>query len=155
VPVGAVATIETHDMVPLAGLRAALDLEERVALGLLEPEEAERLRQRRAAAFARLDGRYGVVPASPGSPDPLLLPLLTALGRSAAGVVLVPLDDLYGVCEPQNMPGTTDERPNWRRRLPRPLSAGLPPGAERALEALTAAREADGGSAPRAGTSAA
>lgn len=155
VPEGAVATIETHDMVPLAGLRAALDLEERVALGLLEPEEAERLRQRRAAAFARLDGRYGVDPASPGFPDPLLLPLLTALGRSAAGVVLVPLDDLYGVCEPQNVPGTTDERPNWRRRLPQPLSVGLPPGAERALEALAAAREADGGSAPRAGTNAA
>lgn len=155
VPEGAVATIETHDMVPLAGLRAALDIEEREALGLLEPEEAERLRRRRAAAFGWLDDRYGVDPAQPGPPDPLLLPLLASLGRSAAGVVLVPLDDLYGVPAPQNVPGTTYERPNWRRRLPKPLSAGLPAGADRALAALAGARDAAREPVPRAGTDAA
>lgn len=140
VPEGAVATIETHDMVPLAGLRAGLDLDEREALGLLGSEEAERLRERRTMAFARLDEHYGVDAAVPGRPDPLLGPLLAALGRSAAGVVLASLDDLFGVREPQNVPGTRDERPNWRRRLPAPLSGGLPAAGEEALAALARAR---------------
>lgn len=148
VPTGAVATVETHDMVPLAGLRQAHDLEERARLGLLDADELGRLRARREAAFARLDQRYGIRSApgarsaTGGDPDPLLAPLLAALGRSAAGVVLVPLDDLFGVRRPQNVPGTRDERPNWRRRLPRPLPDGLPGPAERALAGLAEARRA-------------
>ena len=30
--------------------------------------------------------------------------------------MLVNLEDLWGETEPQNVPGTTDERPNWRRK---------------------------------------
>lgn len=148
VPPGAVATIETHDMVPLAGLREGLDLDEREALGLLGAGEAERLRERRAVAFARLDEHFGVGAAAPGRPDPLLGPLLAVLGRSAAGVVLAPLDDLFGVREPQNVPGTRDERPNWRRRLPHPLASGLPSAGEEALAALARARQGTGVSGP-------
>jgi 4-alpha-glucanotransferase len=148
VPDGAVATIETHDMVPLAGLREGFDLDEREALGLLEAREAERLRERRAAAFTRLDEHFGVDEAVPGRPDPLLGPLLIALGGSAAGIVLAPLDDLFGVREPQNVPGTRDERPNWRRRLPHPLALGLPSAGEEALAALAGVRGRTGVSEP-------
>jgi 4-alpha-glucanotransferase len=31
--------------------------------------------------------------------------------------VLVNLEDLWGATEPQNVPGTSTERPNWRRKL--------------------------------------
>lgn len=148
---GAVATAGTHDMVPLAGLREGLDLDEREALGLLSPDEATELRTRRAAAFARLDTRFEVDTMSPegaegrrsaadSACDPLLEPLLGGLGASDAGVVVVSLDDLFGVREPQNVPGTMDERPNWRRRLPARLDGDLPPSARKALEALRRAR---------------
>jgi len=144
-PPGAVATTGTHDMVPLAGLRAMIDLDEREALGLLPVDEAAGLRGRRAEMFCRLDERFGVMPprsAAP-EPDPLLRPLLGGLGASRAGVVVVPLDDLFGARAPQNLPGTVTERPNWRRRLPAPLDRGLPAAAEQALATLHAAREGD------------
>ncbi len=151
VPPGSVATIGTHDMIPLAGLREGLDLDEREALGLLSEDEATVLRARRIEAFARLDSRFGVDvdpgrdagagdgPAGPGC-DPLLEPLLAGLGGSDAGIVTVSLDDLLGVREPQNVPGTVDERPNWRRRLPVRLGEDLPESARKALAALRAAR---------------
>ncbi|MGD8495786.1 MAG: 4-alpha-glucanotransferase [Gemmatimonadales bacterium] len=161
VPAGAVATVETHDMVPLAGLRHAYDLEERARLNLVDPVEFERLRARRESAFANLERRYGIG-RQPGvrpavcadEPDPLLAPLLAALGGSRAGIVLVPLDDLFGVRRPQNVPGTRAERPNWRRRLPAPLADGLPETAGRALAELAEAREA-ASSQSRAGSDAA
>ncbi|MGI9038948.1 MAG: 4-alpha-glucanotransferase [Gemmatimonadota bacterium] len=170
VPPGAVATLETHDMVPLLGLRAGTDIAERVALGLLangdgdgdvddsgvggdddgDRDEAGVLLEERRRIFAALDERHGTTaPESregeADGPDPLLAPLLAQVGRSPAGLVLVSLDDLAGVADPQNVPGTTHERPNWRRRLNRPLESLLGPEAERALEALAAARPSDTG----------
>ena len=143
VPAGSVASTGTHDMVPLAGLRDAVDIDEREALGHLDGEEAAALRARRLAAFRRLDDRFGGAASAGIAPDPLLAPLLAGLGASAAGLVVVPLDDLYGVRDPQNVPGTGAERPNWRRRLPAPLAGDLPPRSEEALAGLRAAR--DGG----------
>lgn len=146
-PPGAVATTGTHDMVPLAGLRAMVDLDEREALGLLPVDDGAELRARRAEVFRRLDERYGVAPIRPAGtgPDPLLRPLLGGLGTSRAGLVVVPLDDLFGSREPQNIPGTVTERPNWRRRLPASLDRELSDEAERALAGLRSAREGDGG----------
>jgi len=139
-PAGSVASTGTHDMVPLAGLREGADLDQRETLGLLDAEEAVTLRARRLAVFRRLDDRFGGEPSAEIAPDPLLAPLLAGLGASEAGLVVVPLDDLYGVRHPQNVPGTGAERPNWRRRLPAPLAGDLPPGSARALAALRAAR---------------
>jgi 4-alpha-glucanotransferase len=41
---------------------------------------------------------------------------LEHLAASAARLVLVNLEDLLYESEPQNVPGTHDERPNWRRK---------------------------------------
>ncbi|MFJ5488806.1 4-alpha-glucanotransferase, partial [Hansschlegelia beijingensis] len=35
-------------------------------------------------------------------------------------LVLLPLEDALGQTEQPNLPGTLDEHPNWRRRLPAP-----------------------------------
>jgi 4-alpha-glucanotransferase len=32
--------------------------------------------------------------------------------------VLIPLEDVAGLVEQPNLPGTTDQHPNWRRRMP-------------------------------------
>jgi len=38
------------------------------------------------------------------------------LARSASQLALAPVEDLIGVMEQTNLPGTTNEHPNWRRR---------------------------------------
>lgn len=45
------------------------------------------------------------------------------LGRSDADIVVANLEDLWGEELPQNVPGTTDEQPNWRRRAKLDLAA--------------------------------
>jgi 4-alpha-glucanotransferase len=47
--------------------------------------------------------------------------LLERLSASRARYVLVNLEDLWLEPEPQNVPGTSDERPNWKRRASRSL----------------------------------
>jgi 4-alpha-glucanotransferase len=36
-------------------------------------------------------------------------------------LLAISLEDLLGVVDQPNIPGTVDEHPNWRRRLPVPL----------------------------------
>jgi 4-alpha-glucanotransferase len=48
----------------------------------------------------------------------VLSALLEDLGRSDAVAVLVALDDLVLQTDPQNVPGTGSDRPNWVRMLP-------------------------------------
>ena len=43
---------------------------------------------------------------------------LAALVMTKAPLVLIPVEDLLGLEEAPNLPGTTDQHPNWRRRLP-------------------------------------
>ena len=40
------------------------------------------------------------------------------LAHSPAALTTVQLDDVFGCEDSQNLPGTVDEHPNWRRRLP-------------------------------------
>ena len=43
------------------------------------------------------------------------------LARSGAAIALAQVDDLVGIVEPLNVPGTDREWPNWRRRVPEPI----------------------------------
>src|SRR3546814_16088504 len=49
-------------------------------------------------------------------------PVIDAALRFVAGtpspLVIAPIEDLVGIVEQANLPGTTTEHPNWRRRLP-------------------------------------
>ena len=50
------------------------------------------------------------------------------LAQSAAALVNVQLDDVLQLSDAQNLPGTIDEHPNWRRRYAVPIEKldGLP-----------------------------
>lgn len=64
-----------------------------------------------------------------------------ALAASPAHVALVTVEDLWLEPEPQNVPGTSDERPNWRRPWSRPADAVLAdPTLGAALDAVAARR---------------
>ncbi|MCA1711925.1 MAG: 4-alpha-glucanotransferase [Actinobacteria bacterium] len=126
VPADAAASINTHDMPTFAAWWGALDVDDRVDLGLMDLESADQEREARAEVRERVvaqlrdDGALGdddradhVVAEDSAT---VLAALVEWLGRSRAAMVLVNLEDLWLEEQPQNTPGTVAERTNWRRR---------------------------------------
>ena len=95
VPSAAMVGMNTHDMPTFAGFWD----EDGAADG------------RRDALRAALRRRGHAVADGPGALDACLV----ELAGSDARALLVSLEDLWGEREPQNVPGTTTEHPNWRR----------------------------------------
>ena len=123
VPSGAMASINTHDTPTFAGFWDDLDIADRQALGRLAADDAHRARQERNglknALCGYLQDRGGV--GSHPSPDEVYLAIVHHLALGPARVVLLNLEDLWMETEPQNVPGTCDERPNWRRKVRYPM----------------------------------
>jgi 4-alpha-glucanotransferase len=131
-PSGCLASVSTHDLPTLAGFWTGRDIEWRERLGLFaEPGQSARERTERAGARQRLlellaaEGLLppGLDPARPPRELPwsLVLALHRLLARSPAEIVVMQLEDALQVVEQTNLPGTTAEHPNWRRRLEVPL----------------------------------
>ena len=128
-PAQALVAASTHDLPTLAGYWEGRDVMVRDALGLFPTRQArEEEVVARAQARARLLlllEREGLLP--PGATvDPQSLPEMTPalslalhslLARTPSQVLLVQMEDVLGMREQMNLPGTTDRYPNWRRRL--------------------------------------
>ncbi|MDR5683263.1 MAG: 4-alpha-glucanotransferase [Armatimonadota bacterium] len=113
-----VASLDTHDTPTFAAFWAGADIVERRRLGLIDEAQAERARSERSAvrrALQRTLREEGYLRG--GDARAVLAACLSYLAASAARCVLVSLEDLWLETEPQNVPGTRDEYPNWRRRL--------------------------------------
>jgi 4-alpha-glucanotransferase len=54
----------------------------------------------------------------PDDPAPVLEAAFAFVGRTPSPLAMVSAEDVLGLAEQPNIPGTTDEHPNWRRRLP-------------------------------------
>ena len=129
-PVNALVTSATHDLATLAGFWEGRDLELRQALGLF-PREAMRLQQleerkRDCARLLEALQRESLLPPDV-SPEPRWpLPMTPQLGlavqeylaRTPSRVLIVQLEDVFGCRDQVNLPGTVDQYPNWRRKLP-------------------------------------
>ncbi len=119
----AIATTGTHDLPTMAGWWSGRDLEWREQLELLEPglsgAQARRQRQDEREALWQLWCATGVSSGVCPAPDSLapVPAALAFIGSTAAPLVLIPLEDLLGLREQPNLPGTIDIHPNWRRRL--------------------------------------
>jgi 4-alpha-glucanotransferase len=118
VPANAVASLNTHDTATFMSFWTGADIADRMALGLLNQEQAHqdyryRTAQRDAlVAHLRSTGRLG----DDAGPAAVLKAWLSFLAGSGAEFLLVNLEDLWLETEPQNVPGTWQERPNWRRK---------------------------------------
>jgi len=130
-PCQALVAASTHDLPTLAGFWRGDDLDVRTRLQLF-PSDA--LRQRlvterdwdRGRLLWALE-RTGLLPPGVGK-DPAALPELTPaviaaihayLARSEAELLVIQPEDLFGVTEQINVPGTVEDRhPNWQRKLP-------------------------------------
>jgi len=121
-PRHAVATTTTHDLPTVAGWWCGRDLAWRAQLGLLAEGESlpaaqgiralERTALWQALCAAGLAG--GAEPAPEEAP---LEAVLAWLGRTPAPLRIAPLEDMLGVVEQPNLPGTSSGHPNWQRRL--------------------------------------
>ncbi|RIL04629.1 MAG: 4-alpha-glucanotransferase [Proteobacteria bacterium] len=152
----ALATVQTHDLVPLAGWADGSDLALRREVGLLADDAAlARARAERAeelrAWIARLRAERCLADGSEPDLAALMAALHAFLARTPAPLVGVSLDDLAGEREPVNVPGVPVERhPSWTRRMRLPLEAiGATPLARAVLAALASRRTA--GAQPGAG----
>lgn len=130
-PERALIAASTHDLPTLQGFWLGVDLALRDALALFpNADTRERLYRERDWDRGRLLWaleRAGLLPVGIGK-DPATLPELpfslieaihVYLARSRAQLFVVAAEDLFGVREQTNVPGTTEsQQPNWRRRLP-------------------------------------
>jgi 4-alpha-glucanotransferase len=112
------AMVGTHDMPPAAAFLSGEHVALRAQLGLLtRPEEAERADASMAVA-AWMDAltREGLLPPGDDSPPMTrrVAALYAYLARTPSVLIGVSLTDAVGERRPQNMPGTTDEYPNWQ-----------------------------------------
>lgn len=136
-PASSIATTSTHDLPTIMGWWLGRDIDWRDRLGQ-GGDRDQRARER--AALWRALGRAG---DPPQVLDPEAASAIAAyIGSTPAALVLLPLEDALLMEEQPNLPGTTVEHPNWRRRAPH-ATADLLGGAAvgQVLQALDRARK--------------
>jgi 4-alpha-glucanotransferase len=111
------ATVGTHDVPPAAAFLTGEHVALRSRLGLLTASLAAERQQAATAVSAWRDALtgQGLLPpgATPG-PEDFTRALYGYLARTPAALIGVSLADAVGERRPQNLPGTTDQYPNWR-----------------------------------------
>ncbi len=111
------AMVGTHDVPPIAAFVTGEQVELRSRLGLLTRSYREESDESDAVVRAWQDvlEAEGLLPAG-GRPSPaeFTVACYAFLARTPALLVGVSLADAVGDRRPQNIPGTTDEYPNWR-----------------------------------------
>jgi len=120
----AVATVSTHDLTPFAGYWEKRDIALRHSLGIYTESEAKAAEAERdvdRATFLEALAQAGIPLPAEGDISALCRAVHAFLASSSSQLFLAKLDDLLGEREQLNMPGTTFEVPNWRRKL----SAGV------------------------------
>lgn len=117
-PAHSAASLNTHDMPMFRSFWEARDVAELQDLGFFDERQAREERERRSILRRRM---LEELPAEERTDEPtacaaVLRKLLDYLAASQARLILVNLEDLWAEVEPQNVPGTHTERPNWRRK---------------------------------------
>jgi 4-alpha-glucanotransferase len=132
-PRQALACLTTHDLHTLAGWWSGHDIERRRDIGMIEESGLDHAVEERAHERRRLLGLlvdHGLLPEElapimrgeaeppPAMPAALAVALHQLVARTPSRLLVLQLDDLTGAVEQVNIPGTNQEHPNWRRRLP-------------------------------------
>lgn len=121
----AAAMTSTHDLPTVAGWWSGRDIDWTWEIGRKSPfedEQTERARREadRAAlweALSEAGTAEGAAPP-PEMPEAAVDAAVAFVGATPCDLAIVPAEDLFGQVEQPNLPGTIDEHPNWRRRLP-------------------------------------
>ena len=110
-PGQALATFNTHDLPTFRGWMSGHDLGTKRALGL-DPGESDDARRHAQEALRRVLSR------DPHASADSYAAASAFLATSPARLVMVSAEDMLDVAEQVNIPGTIDQHPNWRRKLP-------------------------------------
>ena len=112
-PAHAVVSTTTHDLPTLAGFAPGRDIEARREAGLID-EESYHFQRR-----ARKDevGRLNAILLATGFTDDALGFLLS----TPCALAVINQEDLTGETDQQNLPGSTRQYPNWRRKMKIPV----------------------------------
>ena len=135
-PRNALATFSTHDLPTFAGWRSGHDLRVKRDLGL---DAGETDAERENARVLLKDALRRVPTRARGAPQ--FTEVVRFLARAPSRLLAVALDDVLGLAEQPNIPGTVSEHPNWRRRLPVEIEDLA---AHRGLRAIAAALRQEG-----------
>lgn len=162
----AIATTTTHDLPTVAGWWSGTDISWRARLGLLEAGRSAvdefALRDQERQELWQAATENGCAAGPMPQPDIGSAPLEAAValvGSAPAPLVLIPVEDILGLAQQPNLPGTTESlgaihdaddagnpsgvgsHPNWRRRLPVDVTHLFQgPSAQAALISLKRAR---------------
>jgi 4-alpha-glucanotransferase len=116
----ALATAGTHDLPTIAAWLRAEDVALRDRLGLLETEHSAAVVQRERDRQLLLDTLIGHGDLAAAERDDDVAIVIAAnryLAATPCAIVMAQLDDILAERTPVNVPGTSVQYPNWRRKL--------------------------------------
>jgi 4-alpha-glucanotransferase len=108
-PANALATFTTHDLPTFSGWMTGQDLILKRSIGI-DPGESDEAR-----AHSRVALQSALEAHGPGNDFPAVAQYLA---RTPSRLVLVALEDVLGMTDQINIPGTIKQYPNWRKRMP-------------------------------------
>jgi 4-alpha-glucanotransferase len=106
----ALVTFNTHDLPTFAGWRTCSDLELKRSLGI-DPGETDESRKQAIAMLSDALRHHAIESDN-------LYAVAHFLARTRSRLLALSLEDLLNVADQPNIPGTVNEHPNWRQRLP-------------------------------------
>ena len=106
----ALVTFNTHDLSTYAGWRSFSDLKLKRSLGI-DPGESDDARWHALTMLSDVLRHHGIERHD-------LYAVAGFLAKTRSRLLAVSLEDLLGVIDQPNIPGTIHEHPNWRQRLP-------------------------------------
>lgn len=121
----AVAMTGTHDLPTVAGWWCGRDIDwtwklnRKADAANEEDHRTARMEERDClwSAFQNAGAANGPMPA-PRETSPVVDAALAYVGGTPCSIAIFPMEDIAGLVEQPNLPGTTDQHPNWRRRMP-------------------------------------
>jgi 4-alpha-glucanotransferase len=121
----AVALTTTHDLPTIAGWWCGRDIEwaaklrRKMRLGSAGAERRMRKKDRRLLWSALTEAGCAVdSEPPPARPERAVDGALSYVAKSPCALAMAAVEDILALPEQPNLPGTIDEHPNWRRRLP-------------------------------------
>jgi 4-alpha-glucanotransferase len=111
----ALVTFNTHDLSTYAGWRSFSDLKLKRSIGI-DPGESDDARWHALHMLSDMLRHHAI-------DDHDLYAVAGFLARTKSRLLAISLEDLLGVVEQPNIPGTVNEHPNWRQRLPLTIDA--------------------------------
>jgi len=124
----ALVSSTTHDLPTLAGFWLGRDIEARLRAGLIQQEDARRQRIERAQDKQRLLellAELGLLPEwfprraelAPEWTGELHNAMVGLVSLARCRLMVLTIDDLFKEYEQQNLPASTWQHPNWRRKM--------------------------------------